>query len=191
MYPNDSADYARGRLSGTIIRHMGKAVIVNDVRHDGPKQPLRVSAMIIKDKKEISDKIDNFDLSPVPLGFVNYAKRNDVPFATYMARTPIRQDWRQGLRKQNAVFLWGAAWWHEEEIADTIEGLFPELDQALGIAKKKGGIVAWNREFAVDKDSNIYHRFYDKVGNFIDGGKRFLLDNKFFWVEENLKAVVK
>lgn len=185
MYPNDSADYAQGRLVNTIVRHQGKAVIVDAVRFVSADKPLNVVAHQILDGKKISDKIDNFDLSPVPLGFVN-----SVGDVGYLARTPIRRDWRQGLRRENATWLWHQLLWSYEEIANTIEGNYASLDDALKLAPNRG-LVAWNREFAVDDKHNIYHRFYDKVGNFIEGTKNFLLDPRFLWVEQNLKAAIK
>ena len=184
MYSNDNVEYARQRLNETIITHQGKAVMVVDVNKQGAKKPLLIISTEILTGKQIADSIDNYDLTPVKLGFVN-AKNN----VGYVARKPLRNDWRQGLRANQVIVPYsssGKFFIDFKDIAKTIEGIFPTIEEIRDMKMMR----AFSRDFSVDKNDDIYYRAFGKVGNFIDKTRNFLLDAKFFWVEERLKEVV-
>lgn len=188
MYSNDNVEYARNRLNGTIITHMGKAVEVIDVSFQGLKKPLEVVSTEIITGNIISDKIDNYDLKPVKLGFVNTKTS-----LYYIARMPLRNDWRQGFRKaQVAIKLQdGRGDIDMVSIANTIENIFPSIEEVREELKgKRNAMKAFCREFCIDAEDHIYYRAFGKIGNFIKGTREFLLDANFFWTEERLKEVV-
>ena len=185
MYPNDDVNYASQRLVETIIRYEGEAVEVVEVYLEDPDKPLKVRAFNILNEQPVVDYIDNYDLTPVKLGFVNLPAFNNV---AYYERKPKRQDWRQGFRKNNAYLAWGFNWWDGKAIANTINGIFPKVEEAMNDLKGEGMFRAWHRDFCVNGMKDIFYRFYGKVGNFVErDGKEFVLDAKFFWVEESLK----
>ncbi len=192
MYPNDNVAYAFGRLVGTIIRHEEQAVEVIDVRENGLK-PLQIKAVSLLKEKAVTDSIDNFDLTPVKLGWVNSSR--DV-VSSYYTRAPIRQDWRQGLRQFNTrvFYIPGRGQkvdnFNKKDVAKTIEGKFPSFGEVVDKLKafpyKEYGL-AWCRDFCLNGNGAVTYKMYGKVGDFKDG--TILLDEKFVWVEESLKEV--
>jgi hypothetical protein len=188
MYPNDDVDYARMRLVETIIRYEEQAVEVIDVTFKSFDKPLSVEAINLITQQVVRDDIDKFDLTPVKLGFVNLEAFVNT---AYYERKPKRQDWRQGFRKANANLAWGFNWWDTKAIAKTINGVFPKVDEAIAAVRGDAQYMAWNRDFCVNGMKHIFYRFYGKIGNFTDKeGKEFLLDEKFYWVEESLKEAL-
>jgi hypothetical protein len=188
MYSNDNVEYARQRLNGTIITHMGKAVEVVDVIKKRGNKPLQIVSMEVISGRPIDDTIDGYDLTPAKLGFVNSGGN-----LAYIARKPLRNDWRQGLRAQQVVVPFATKNFilKMQDVARTIENIFPTIDEIRDeFNGKKNGMRAWCRDFCVDDVDNIHYRTFGKVGNFIKDTKEFLLDAKFFWVEERLKEVV-
>lgn len=196
MYGNEDVAYARGRLAHTVITHQGVAVMVEDVAAGRGKKPPSIFATEIKSGKRISDVIDNYDLTPVKLGFVNqqmgvYGAPLVEHSVQYIVRNPMRNDWRQGLRKENVSYELGDKWWDVSAIADTIENTFPSIEDARNKFKERTGLIAWSRDFAMNNKEEIFYRAFGKIGNFIDNTRNYLLDAKFFWVEERLREAVK
>lgn len=189
MYANDDVRYALNRLLDTIIRYNGKAVLVTNVTFVSPDQPLRVHAFYIVEEhgeNEIKDFISKFDLTPVPLGFINFPEKKQ---ASYLSRIPIREDWRQGLRQANSRTMWGQQWWGNQQIANTIENNFPTLEKARSYCKGEQ-TCAWTRDFAVDGGGHIYYRCEGVVGEFIDDTNNYVLNAEYGWVEESLKEAL-
>lgn len=188
MYIFDDLNYAITRLSNTIITCDGRAVNVIAIKKS--RDGLVAVSNFILDDKPCNSLLSNFDLTPVKLGFVNH-ETYGVPDhnVSYITRTPIRQDWRQGFRKQQARYEFGVGRWDMFGIAKTIENKFPKLDESVETSKKTGGIVAFTRDFAIDNGKDILYRGYGKIGN-ITKDFKYLLDNKFIWVEESLKAAI-
>ena len=192
MYPNDDVAYAHGRLHGTIVRYNGKGVLINEVRFVDRNHPLRLAGSYLLSGDHVGDDIDNFDLVPVTLGWVNY-ENNKV--SHYYTRMPIRQDWRQGLRPFNSRYFDVFGQMRKPQAFDyrnigkTIDGIYPSIE---GIIKKLHGFgndrsLAWCRDFAITGSMDVLYKMYGKVGNFKDG--LILLDEKFTWVDESLKEV--
>lgn len=196
MYENGDAVYARQRLAHTIISHQGKAVMVIDVMSKGEKKPLNIFSQEILSGQPINDSIDNYDLTPVKLGLINQETGRggyplEVPTVSYLVRKPMRSDWRQGLRKENTVSELGDFWWDAKSLSKTIEGLFPTIEEARERFKKRAGNIAWCRDFFLNERGEIHYRAFGKVGNFIDNTRQYLLDGKFFWVEEHLREALQ
>lgn len=186
MYKNDDVQYAKNRLVETIVRYKERAVLVHNVWDGGESLRLSSSDCVTGDFIP-DDDIDEFDLTPVPLGFVNRHKKT-----LYVSRKPMREDWRQGLRGQNTQVLWGG----EEEVdvfdfksvGQTINGEFPLIGETeLRIGER----VAWHRDFCYDASGAIYYKWHGRVGNFTDlSNKSFLLDAEYHWIEESLREAL-
>jgi len=185
MFAIDDVAYIKGRLFDTIITHMDKAVIVTSVR--SYRKSVQVASTEILSGKEISDDISNYDLTPVKLGFVNnYNNHKSV----YISRKPLRNDWRQGFRINQATLAYMEGYIHwvtNLDIAKTVEGEFPPLEDL----KPKDGMLAWCRTFAVNSAEEIIYRGFGSVGKFLNrNNKEFKLKDEFFWVEDRLKKVL-
>lgn len=194
MYTNDDLAYVKGRLLGTVIAHQNKAVCVNNVLKTSSKKPFTIASTEILTDKEIDDTLDNYDLVPVPLGFVNLDNEwnRKATGSVYMSRTPIRQDWRQGFRMHQARFEYNDRGILPDlkSIAATIEGNYPSLDEAAERAKKVER-TAWTRHFALDSEGGILYRGFGLVGAFLNiKNREFKLNEKCHWVEDRLKQVI-
>jgi hypothetical protein len=131
--------------------------------------------------------IGDYDLTPVPLGFVNLLRRKHVNF---LSRIPLREDWRQGLRQNNARTLWGLNVWDDKAIACTVENDFPTIEQLRQDLNGEEQVGAWHRDFAMDGCGSIYYRTEGKIGQFVGDTTDYLLDGPFTWVEESLKEAL-
>lgn len=94
MYGTDYR-YAATRLNETIVRRNNQPVLVRNVSGDG-----MVDYYNILDGERGSCRLEDLDVRPMPLGYVNKAKK-----AYYMTRVPKRSDWRQGVRANNVMLV--------------------------------------------------------------------------------------
>src|SRR5699024_3329179 len=92
MYGNDYA-YADSRIKGTIVRLNGEPVLVERV---GPDYCIVQAWEEYPRGRQIRCNLDDLDVKPVPLGFINSGY-----VADYAYRLPMQRDWRQGLRSNN------------------------------------------------------------------------------------------
>jgi hypothetical protein len=184
MYDDSNVEYVNMRLTGTIIRHNDRAVMVHDVKNSDAG--ILVASKVISTGEYITDTLKKYNLVPVSLGFVN-----GRGWTNYFTRVPMRRDWRQGLRAQNVR--------RDGEVTDlsnatlvalskTIEGIFPSYEEAAMIAARTKVQTAWTRDFCVCPNHSIKFKTYGVVGEIKRGD--VLLDGKFTWVEESLKEVL-
>lgn len=189
MYDIDDPDYARQRLVKTVIMHRGATVIVDNVERNGKHKCLDIIAREILSGKQIADRIHNYDLKPIKLGFINLGFN-----CLYAVRTPLRNDWRQGFRFEQVSIPfnpYGAQLFDYTAVAHTAENDFPNITNIKEILRKKNGILAWCRTFAIDNKNKIFYRGFGEVGEFTDVEEgKFKLKNEFFWVEDRLKEVL-
>lgn len=175
MY-KDNIPYAKQRLVGTIVRIKNEPVKVVDISPKGI-----ATAYFLKDDKEFFTDIDNLNLEPVPLGYINWRKN-----CYYMVRKPIREDWRQGLRMGNAAFIGeqGFMEFPRRELRDTILNQYPTFAQAVEAVTKQGATkVAFNRVFAVSSGKELFYK-ERVVGSF---DKLPQLSDKFRYLHECLQ----
>lgn len=154
----DDGEYANTRLEGTLVRHKGRAVLVLRVKED-------LRAVIEDLEKEDTTEvcIDDLNLQSPPLGFVNVGSH-----CLYLARRPMRRDWRQGVRPNSVRALVGRVErLSTREIASCINGVFPSVDEALQILKEQPS-VAVSRDFMLSVNGVgtvvIKYKWYGKVG---------------------------
>lgn len=165
-------EYAESRLTGTIVRYQGEPAFVNNVTYqrDRPVAVLRY----ISPRADEAVPLDDLDLSPFNLGYVNY--RN---IASFLTRVPMRGDYRQGLRTHNMYSHFG---YHHQSIPisgiyNTLMNVFPTFRQCVVAvqATEQSRSSAWHLNWALDREGNIRHRFGDIVGSLVSG-RPVLLD---------------
>jgi len=185
MQTYDEPAYAADRLVGTIVRYKGKAVKINNIIPDGS-----VELTYLTVNKRDLVKLKDLDITPVPLGFCNYNGST-----TYLSRSPVRQDWKQGLRSR--TMRSSSPHWAPDEIpfkviGKTIENDYPSLENVI-VHLKEGAVesMAWHKDFAIDKIGNIYYKTVGIVGAFLDfKERRFQLAKEYRWVLESLEEAV-
>lgn len=175
MYGNDFV-YAASRLVDSIVRlsKSGEPIYIEHVDVDSGK----VRARMVKNQNPITASLDELNFKPVPLGWCN------VPTgATYLARIPKRQDWRQGIRAQtcfssmvrfqNIPFA---------SLAACIKGEYPKFKEL--IVKQWKVTTAWSRKWA--SDSNLlYFGNLGEVGSIVKGQP--VLKDEFIFLKESLE----
>lgn len=139
MYDKDY-EYAHSRLVNTIVRNGKHPVLVKAVRGDGS---VITETIITERRRECA--LEDLDLSSPPLGYINTPRG-----VQYIARKPMRRDWRQGLRSNNMVVLGG----RRSEVTPrmiyaAIRGVYPTLAEAMERSMIDGISVAFSREWAV------------------------------------------
>lgn len=168
------AQYAKQRLLETVVRWQGNAVLVKEIS-DG-----NVIFKMINSNSLGSCKFNELNIDPVPLGYCNLGVN-----CVYLARLPMREDWKQGLRfnnLRNSENLPVDIPW--KNIAKTIEGVYPSFSDCLK-AIKAGKIqsMAFSRNFAMDNNLHLTYKGNYKVGcvNDVDN---YTLENKFIYLKE-------
>lgn len=175
--------YANSRLSGTIVRKVcGSPFYVLEVRNGEC-----IGRDLLAQKNE-SVKFKDMDLSPVPLGFASNASKDRVAF---LARKPMRQDWRQGLRPNNYRSLWGndARSIPENSLVATIMGRFTGFSNALDLVDNEGGLVPFSRNFCLGfvggkEEVAIFYKWHGAIGDVVNGIPQ--LFDRFQHINEHL-----
>jgi len=181
MYGNDHR-YANNRLHGTQVtfKKDGSFVHIDHIDEDGICRVL----MLDGSGKEHRVSIDELDLHPVSLGFVNH--RGGV---SYVCRVPKRGDYRQGLRRENSKSMIGGypPW---EAISKTVTNNFPSFNMAFSEAKKSGLSRAWCRHWAIGPQGELIYRYHGVVGS-ITENKEPALKNSFMYLKEYLNEALR
>jgi hypothetical protein len=189
LYPN--VMYANNRLVGTIILYKGVPVTINDLLPDINGEGV-VYFTYLKDGKKGQAKYNqDFDLTPVPLGYTNY---NGI--SLYLSRIPMRKDWKQGLRTATTRCLVNGQVYEGQvpfsELYKTIAGDYPSIKKAIEhVQLPQISSMSFNRAFAIDKALNIWHKGRSQIGKIINPKTHeYSLKDEFFWARETLEAAL-
>ncbi len=184
----DNEIYAAGRIVGTFVRHK-----------DGtPVEVIQIADKTVMAKELMTSKerifpYNELDINPIPLGYANHGG-----VATYVVRTPMRNDWKQGARWKNLRWIE----FNKDEapfrdrmpskiLAATIQGIYPayaDTVKALTGGKDRIFSKAWCRHFAMDVDWNIFHRGKYLIGKMVDPTRReYKLHDDYWWTKEALE----
>jgi hypothetical protein len=158
-------------------------IYINDVCRD------EKGAFILYDYKGEQHTLDDIDLTPVPLGYVNHEDSS-----VYAMRIPLRHCWKQGLCQGNFHTISNegcdrhrSVSLPSERIFATINGVYPKFKEASKKVGFKGVLnVAFSREFAISKD-NIFYKGRN-VGYHLDEDIRFV--DRFSYLKPRLKEVI-
>lgn len=182
MY-GDDYEYADSRLNGTIVTHNSLPFYVNRIRLDG----IAEGSYLGGDRAEVEAK--SLDLLPVKLGYVN-ADRD----CSYMARKPMRRDWRQGLRPENMASLdakFDPFGMSLSLLKDTILGIYPKFADLL---KPQANpfvdgfrMRAWDRHWALAADKSVWYKG-EKVGKLVNDIPTLL--DKYSYLKEALEETL-
>lgn len=186
MYQDD-LEYASRRLNNTLVRlSSGEPFFVLRTYYDDKGRMYHDGEdLIIGDRKSVPH--DFLNLEPVPLGFVNVT--NDM---VYVARKPMRRDWRQGL-SHNSIVTYGRL--RPEEInmkmlTQPIVMSYPTFNKALSSMGKRSS-MAFSRDFGLSKHPDGMKIIYRKhvVGEVVDGSPCLLPSTSF--LQQHLQEAIK
>lgn len=178
------------RLSGCVFRDMdGEPVYVEEVNYKTTRDTSHFvcsSYYILRDNERKIIPYEDLDLSPVPLGFMNFKGE-----AYFSSRLPKRIS-KHGLCTSN---------WQARSIktgkarvellsvplALSIKGKYPSVSKCYELSKNEAvNSQAWCRNFAFYKNQIIY-KDLDVVGIMEPNLKKYELFSNYFYLKEALE----
>lgn len=178
MQMYDDANYARTRLVDTVVMCRGLPVKVEDIKVKN------AAVRVLNTNELLVVKTVELDITPVKLGYLNEDTQ-----ALYLTRTPMREDWRQGLRSMSIRVIGHGRDRYQppaEGLFNTILGRYPALDVCIDLVKSRlAGSLAFSRNFAIVGGDNLLYKGKWKVGT-IAKTKDYNLFPQFDWVREML-----
>lgn len=198
MFNNDAA-YAKSRIVGTyLFAKENKEGLFRIVDIVAPRtNRLDKSVLLVKDREGQSREanIDFFRFAAPPLGWVNPNEGE----AFFLARGPVRKDYKQGLRANQLYNIKNAGLWtpvrdnfmevNHKPVSRTLEGVYPSLDRAIELVEEYSGAVAFSRAFCLSGNYKLLYRGSRKVGT-LDNTDKLKLDNEFNFLQQELEAEV-
>lgn len=182
MYGEDW-NYAKTRLEGTWVRHDKAPVFINVIEG---KDRCLVAPMTKTGEfgHEYWTDLDNLDLCPFTLGYVNVGD-----LTLYVSRQPMRRDWKQGLRVENIVVTINGETttrfrFRSKGFYDMFMGDYPSFKKALENSKSLGS-CAWARHWSVTAGQVVRYKHGEIVGHIEKGS--VVLDKGFEYLKESLQ----
>lgn len=171
-------DYAQGRLVDTVISIDQVPCYVMAVSDDRKIKYKTFPAGVLQVCSLDSDKID---LTPLPLGYVNFKRGS-----TYLTRIPQRR-WKQGLdyrgiRSQGLDYR-EDDWFTSRAMLDCFNTKYPSYLEALFLLEEDRPCVAFSSKWAVDYEGAVFFRG-TKVGK-IEG--EITLKETYGYLQEMLE----
>jgi hypothetical protein len=186
------------RLLNTVIKIGDEPIYVDRVKGTENKPVLSVFYLPdMRQPRDISCEDSTIDVSPFPLGFVNFTDG----MCAYYWRNPVRNQ-LQGLHQGSCLsqVVWDKG--HpprydtlisKAEFVKCVKGIYPSLKEVLKTVTSSEDdedvpkVLAFHRKFAVarDEDCGLYVLFYktNQVGHSV-GGKTWKLGTTFSYVYE-------
>jgi len=177
MYEDD-LDYAIRRLNNTLVRKAnGDPFYISRTMWDGAGVMIHIGTNLASGETETVAHKD-IDLEPVPLGFVNTSA--DMVF---VARKPMRRDWRQGL-SHNSMVTYGRLNPQEINMRLLVQPIlkqYPSFERALQALSGKKRSIAFSREFGLCKhDDKITLQYRQHEVGVVENKQPILAPNKTF-----------
>lgn len=179
-------DYAYSRLDKTFILHNNSLNMVYE--WDGsPKLTLRK-----KDGKTTKVTIEELDLTPAPLGYVNFSDT-----CCFTTRMPMRRDWKQGLRPNNLRRINYREDDLEERfevrnlhdiytLEDTVLNNYPSYRKCVDNVEETHRASAFSRCFAINELGKVIYKSQLRVG-YVEDEKSIKLIQDYNYLKELLQ----
>ena len=179
--------YAHDRLRGTIVRHDGRPAVIQSVNSRGETAFNYLGYTVVE-----NDHLDNFNLDPVPLGYINM---NNT--AKYIGRMPARQ-YRQGVRHNTIIGKdGGRVPYNEPDLFNCIVGSYPGLETCIELVYNgEFNRRAWTKKYAIGRHNRsktlLTLLYKDKdVGTIRLKDLKPTLKKHYIWLKEDLEALLK
>lgn len=185
----DTVAYAKSRLVETIVRREKVPVLILDVGGTDSNITIFYNELL-GEKSHIKEApLSEFNLDPVSLGYVNHKG-----YAHYLMRTPMRRDWRQGLRMLNIVDAEGMnpRLISYKSIAQTILGNFPTFKSSLtALTKEKVSSIAFHKDFSINKQGVLTHKGMFPIGAVDISNGNVMINDNTNWVREAFEEAME
>lgn len=182
----DDIEYASRRLSSTLVRKPnGNPFYVMSVSRVGTETICTGTDPVREVMEDVN--LRDIDLTPVPLGFVNF--RGQMGYA---CRRPMRKDWKQGLSQTSlVVYGFDKRDLNLTQLSNTVLGKYPTLSKSLNYVKTGQKLsMAFSRDFGVinsGKEIELIYRKYP-VGKLVD--QTLVLNPDKFFLEQHLSEAM-
>lgn len=171
MYGKDYG-YAQTRIQGTILRiqKSGEPVYVASVSNDGTCVVIPIEHSHLTMDHAVRVGVDDLDMHPVSLGYVNVAGE-----ATYLMRIPMRRDWKQGLRSENCYSSGRRlSQMPMKAVRSCIMNKYPTFkkvctDIEAAVKNNRVKTLAWHRNWALRSDTTVFYKNLRVVGRLVGG----------------------
>jgi len=184
MY-TDNEEYTNMRLQNTVVRDRKKGILVFVLRIGEGADGLWAVVCKVNAKEEEGEIneyklfLKDLDLSSPPLGNIDY--NGDTYF---VSRVPKRNDWRQGIRKDNLAYVYrGRIHKYNIPSMKVLEAPVYNVYKPY----KKGR--AFSRNFSVDEEGYLWYKCREIVGTDINGIPT--LEKKNEWLKEALEDALE
>lgn len=187
-YGNDY-QYASSRLKDSVVMCDGKPIYVQEISGKG-----LVTATNLSNGKMETFLLDDIDLTPIQLGYINSKDR-----ACFGYRYPSRT-YKQGLTKYNFGAHNFYETYHSKSVVRTILNIYPSLEDCLEQAiNHEIDSIAFSRDFAVGfaeedlkcplfyRDVRVGYISWNNKGN----NCNYELHNRFEFLQEVLEKAIK
>lgn len=179
------ANYAWERLAETFVWHDGRLQQV--VERD------RRNSFYLRDKDHRNSQVnlEDIDLSPPTLGYVNHNES-----CCYITRAPMRRDWKQGIRPGNL------RQYSRDENQETIvfrnrsdiyllehapKNDYPSFKECLDKIEETHRSRAFSRHFCINERGDLWYKGLYQVGSVSkESDSLLLLKQRFVHLTEQL-----
>lgn len=185
------------RLANCVVMYDGKPVMLGDVMHNAEEQSVIINARYLSNGRNfiISLPDEKLDLTPVPVGYVNYGKD-----AVYVSRVPVRR-YKQGLCHHNMRTRYAnpmvpnvrtASILSSRGMSECITDDYYTLNDCIKLLEEgERSSVAFHRRWALYEDEaiGVRHLMYRgrQVGIYGEHGPE--LGRKFRYLAEELERM--
>lgn len=178
----DTAEYAGNRLNESIVTHKDQPVRVLACG-GGENKRIVVSVEYLNTGNKSKIPLEDIDLTPVKLGFVNTNRG-----IGYLARISLRKDWKQGLRMNNlrSCFGVGIDDLRDIDLYRVIKGKYPSFNTALENTVCDGIPRAFSRNFAiaiVNDTPSLFYKWAGIVGTIENGRPKIATEFEYLLQE--------
>jgi len=193
MYDDARLDvgYISNRLNDTVVRDdKGRLIQFLGLTGDGQRGAAKLSEVeatvrYVDTGHSCHLRLDRMVFETPRLGYISYDGR-----AMYVARLPLRRDWRQGLRKENLTVLssgkllgYPSHDYRPLVVPVQKRGSYPTVEECLDRVEDYYDSQAFHPDFAVDSKARLMYKG-TVVGGY--GSNGFELSEEYKWVEESL-----
>lgn len=126
------------------------------------------------------------DITPQKLGYVNHS----MGFAQYICRKPMRRDWKQGLRDNNAATPKNnRSNFETSAIAKALLNEYPNLEECYAFCDEGGDSMAFSKNFCLDRDKRVMYKGWVAIGS-VTKAMKIEIEKGKEWIEQALQDEV-
>jgi hypothetical protein len=183
------------RMTGTLVFHNNHLC-----EYRGFTEAGKIRLMQLVDGKLVNVNKNELDIAYKPIGFCNLELDSGNIGAFFVNRSPVRRDWKQGLRWKQLMIDRVPATDRMANILvrkiniigiqDTMARQFRKMRDVLVELEEELDSVALSPNFKLNSDFQLSYQFYDKVGE-VQHDDTVKLRKDWSFLKEKVKEELK